>query len=62
MRKIDCCKGCPDRHPLCHADCQKKAEVDELWNKLRKERRKNSDVIGYSKDAKTKRMKRKNIK
>lgn len=62
MIQIDCCKNCPDRHPLCHADCKKKAEVDELWNKLREERRKNSDIIGYYKDSTTKSMKRKNIK
>lgn len=62
MRKIDCCRGCYDRHPLCHADCQKKAEADELWSKLREERRKNGEVIGFTKDAKTKRLKRKNIK
>lgn len=62
MRNIDCCRGCADRHPLCHAKCQKKAEADELWNKLREERRKNSDIIGYYKDSTTKSMKRKNIK
>lgn len=62
MRNIDCCKGCAERHPLCHADCQKKAEVDEMWNKLREERRKNGNVLGYAKDSKTKRIRRKNLK
>ena len=62
MRNIDCCRGCTERHPLCHAECQKKAEVDEIWSKLREERRKYGDVLGFTKDAKTKRLKRKNIK
>lgn len=62
MRDVDCCKGCYDRHPLCHADCQKKAKADELWHKLREERRKNGDIIAYKKASKTKGIKRKNIK
>ena len=62
MRNVDCCKDCYDRHPLCHADCPKKAKADEVWNTLREERRKNSDVLGFAKDSKTKRIRRKNIK
>lgn len=26
MGKLEPCKGCPDRHPICHDSCQKYAE------------------------------------
>ena len=38
--RIDCFRGCPDRHPYCHSKCEKyirqKAEYQETMDEVRK--------------------------
>ena len=42
------CKDCPDRHYLCHSDCERylkwKQEHDELQAKIQAEKRLNNDL------------------
>ena len=46
------CKDCPDRHYLCHSDCERylkwKQEHDELQAKIKAEKRLNNDLWASS--------------
>ena len=35
MGKLEPCKGCPDRHPICHDSCPKYAEYKRLLKEQR---------------------------
>lgn len=57
MKIYQCCNDCEDRHPLCHADCEKKKKADLLNEKRKKQKLKENDVAGYTLDTRRK-MKR----
>ncbi len=52
-RKKSCCVGCgpPDRHPGCHATCEKKKAYDEELSKMREYLRKNYVLEDYQHDT-----------
>lgn len=49
--KSPCKKGCPDRTPTCHSECEKYLSYYEHCRARGKERRKQGDIDGYIKDA-----------
>ena len=56
------CKDCPDRHVLCHSNCEKyadyKARVEELSTTIREDEKKRSEVVRYQTEQKRKSKKK----
>lgn len=48
MKLYDCCKDCLDRHPLCHATCEKKKEADAVNEKRKHAKMKELDLANYA--------------
>ena len=52
------CYKCPDRHPLCHAGCEKYAELKDEREDVRKYLNKDRIANGYSTEMALKAKKR----
>lgn len=52
MKVLECCKGCKERHPLCHADCPKKAAADAEREAMKQAKAGNIPIMAYSRDKK----------
>ena len=55
------CKGCPNRHPRCHGECERYLAFAEKKEKERMEKAKNNDTLGFLIYSKVK-SKKKGIK
>lgn len=46
-----CCKECQERHPKCHADCEKKAAEDAEYAKMKEHLKSKETIFAYSREA-----------
>lgn len=54
MKSYECCKNCYERHPLCHATCEKKAAADAEYEELKRKKAEKVPIMAYSRAKKEK--------
>ena len=59
MKKITCCKDCPERAAGCHSRCEKYLDEKKTLERDKEERRMKMVSIYYTRETATRLMKRK---
>jgi hypothetical protein len=62
MKLYECCDHCEERHPKCHANCEKKKKADKLNEKRKKQKQKESNVTAYTVETQRKMKRRRGEK